>query len=125
MIHDLVFARYKTEYKIEVRFDDGKGGTVDFSSYLKKGGVFDRFKDITFFKGFKINEELGVLTWWDEIDIAPETLYSEAIGAALPSWMEKQRKPSANRVAGGFSPPAPTPPGMRVRTGRFTEITGP
>ena len=30
-----------------------------------------------------------------------------------------------NRVAGGFSPPAPTPPGMRVRTGRFTEITGP
>ena len=24
-----------------------------------------------------------------------------------------------NRVAGGFSPPAPTPPGMRVRTGRF------
>ena len=31
----------------------------------------------------------------------------------------------ANRVAGGFSPPAPTPPGMRVRTGRFTKITGP
>jgi hypothetical protein len=25
----------------------------------------------------------------------------------------------------GFSPPAPTPPGMRVRTGRFTEIAGP
>jgi len=31
----------------------------------------------------------------------------------------------SNRVAGGISPPAPTPPGMRVRTGRFTEITGP
>ena len=30
-----------------------------------------------------------------------------------------------NRVAGGFSPPAPTPPGMRVRTGRFDEVTGP
>jgi hypothetical protein len=24
-----------------------------------------------------------------------------------------------NRVAGGFSPPAPTTPRMRVRTGRF------
>ena len=34
-------------------------------------------------------------------------------------------KKTSNRVAGGFSPPAPTPPGMRVRTGRFTEITGP
>ena len=29
-----------------------------------------------------------------------------------------------NRVAGGFSPPAPTPPGMRVRTGRFAKIPG-
>ena len=97
MIHDLVFARYKAEYKIEVRFDDGKGGIVDFSSYLEKGGVFDRFKDITFFKNFKINEELGVLTWQNEIDIAPETLYSKATGAALPNWMEKQQKPSANK----------------------------
>jgi hypothetical protein len=30
-----------------------------------------------------------------------------------------------NRVAGGFSPPAPTTPSMRVRTGRFTKPTGP
>jgi SAM-dependent methyltransferase len=32
---------------------------------------------------------------------------------------------AANRVAGGFSPPAPTTPRMRVRTGRFTKLTGP
>jgi hypothetical protein len=37
----------------------------------------------------------------------------------------KKRKTASNRVAGGFSPPAPTPPGMRVRTGRFDRITGP
>ena len=29
----------------------------------------------------------------------------------------------ANRVAGGFSPPAPTIPGMRVCTGRFIKLT--
>jgi Protein of unknown function (DUF2442) len=98
MIHDLVFASYEGEYKIEVRFDDGQGGVVDFSRYLDKGGVFDRFKDISFFKNFKINEELGVLTWQDEIDIAPETLYAEATRTALPNWMEKQRKPSANKA---------------------------
>ena len=28
-----------------------------------------------------------------------------------------------NRVAGGFSPPAPTPPHKRVRIGRFIKIT--
>ena len=98
MIHDLIFACYKGEYRIEVRFDDGKGGIVDFSRYLDRGGIFDRFKDMTFFKNFKINEELGVLTWQDEIDIAPETLYAEATRTALPNWMEKQRKSSANKV---------------------------
>jgi PAS domain S-box-containing protein len=30
-----------------------------------------------------------------------------------------------NRVAGGFSPPAPTTPCVRLRTGRFIKITGP
>ena len=36
-------------------------------------------------------------------------------------WLTDQ----ANRVAGGISPPAPTPPSMRVRTGRFMNIIGP
>ncbi len=36
-----------------------------------------------------------------------------------------QKRKRVNRVAGGFNPPAPTTPCMRVRTGRFTKITGP
>ncbi len=98
MIHDVVSASYKGEYRIEVTFDDGKRGVVDFSKYLDKGGVFDRFKDISFFRNFKINEELGVLTWENEIDIAPETLYAEATRAALPDWMEKKRKSSTGKA---------------------------
>jgi hypothetical protein len=92
MIHDVVAASYKGEYKIEVTFDDGKGGVVDFSTYLNRGGVFDRFKDITFFRNFTINQDLGVLTWQDEIDIAPETLYAEATRTSLPNWMENKRQ---------------------------------
>jgi hypothetical protein len=98
MIHDVVSASYKGEYKIEVTFDDGKGGVVDFSKYLAKGGVFSRFKDINFFRNFKINQELGVLTWQDEIDVAPETLYAEATGTPLPNWVEKKRKPSEDKT---------------------------
>jgi hypothetical protein len=90
MIRDVVFAPYKDEYRIEITFDDGKRGVVDFSKYLDKGGVFSRFKDIRFFKNFKINEELGVLTWQDEIDVAPETLYAEATRTPLPDWIEKK-----------------------------------
>ena len=88
MLHDVVSAAYKGGYTIEVTFENGKSGVVDFSKYLSRGGVFERFKDIEYFKNFKINHELGIITWQDEIDVAPETLYAEAVGVPLPDWMK-------------------------------------
>ena len=88
MLHDVVLATYEGEYKIELTFDDGKKGVVDFSNYLSKGGVFENFKEIEFFRDFSVNDELGTLTWQKEIDIAPEKLYSKATGTSLPNWME-------------------------------------
>jgi len=97
MIKDVISASYKGEYSIEVTFEDGAIGIVDFSKYLERGGAFDKFKDIEFFKTFTINEELGVLTWGDEIDIAPETLYAEATNSPLPDWIILQQDSSVNR----------------------------
>jgi hypothetical protein len=96
MLKDVVSANYKDGYKIEVTFEDGASGIVDFSKYLSKGGVFEKFNSMEFFKNFRINEELGVLTWGDEIDIAPETLYAEATNSPLPDWMEAKQDSSAN-----------------------------
>jgi hypothetical protein len=90
MIHDVVSATYKGDYRIEVVFEDGKSGVVDFSRYVDKGGVFERFRNMDFFRSFRVHEELGVLVWGDEIDIAPETLYAEATGTPLPEWMREQ-----------------------------------
>jgi hypothetical protein len=96
MLRDVISADYKGGYKIKVTFEDGATGVVDFSKYLSKGGVFEKFKDMEFFKKFKINEELGVLTWGDEVDIAPETLYAEATNTPLPDWMDSKQDSSAN-----------------------------
>jgi hypothetical protein len=98
MIHDVVSAAYQGSYRIEITFDDGKRGIIDFTPYLKRGGVFKRFRDPTFFREFRVDEELGTLTWGDQIDIAPETLYAEATGAPLPDWMTKE-EPSASERA--------------------------
>jgi hypothetical protein len=95
MTPDLVSATYKSNYTIEVVFGDGSSGVVDFSDYLDRGGVFEAFRDINFFKHFTVNHELGTLTWQNEIDIAPETLYSKATGSPLPDWVETD-EPSAN-----------------------------
>ena len=105
MIHDVVSATYQGSYRIEITFDDGERGIVDFTPYLKRGGVFKRFRDLTFFREFHVDEELGTLTWGDEIDIAPETLYAEATGAPLPDWMTKEEPSASERselvLAGG------------------------
>ncbi|MGB6066031.1 MAG: DUF2442 domain-containing protein [Desulfomonilaceae bacterium] len=90
MVHDVISAVYKGGYLIELEFDDGKRGIVDFSKYLARGGVFERFKDVEFFRNFSVNDELGILTWANEVDVAPETLYAEATGSGLPSWMVKE-----------------------------------
>jgi hypothetical protein len=59
MTPDIVSAEYKGEHRIELVFDNGRCGVVDFSGYLNRGGVFERFQDTQFFRSFKINEELA------------------------------------------------------------------
>ena len=89
---------FLTGYNIEIEFDNGKCGTIDFSMYLDRGGVFNRFKDLEFFTAFSVNHELGTLTWGDEIDIAPETLYANATGQGLPAWMEAKTSSLLNKT---------------------------
>ena len=103
MLHDVVSAVYQGGYRIELEFDDGQRGIVDFTRYLERRGVFERFRDLEFFRSFSVNKELGVLTWGDEIDIAPETLYAEATGTGLPAWMNPDL-PVASPTEGEATP---------------------
>ena len=91
MLHDVVSAIYQGGYLIELEFDDGQRGIVDFAKYLEKRDVFERFRDLEFFRSFAINKKLGVLTWGNEIEIAPEILYAEATGTPLSAWMNSEK----------------------------------
>jgi hypothetical protein len=87
MYYNIKNVKYIEKYKLEIKFENGKEGTVDLQSYIKKGGVFNSFSDMAYFKQFYVNKELGALCWPNNIDIAPETLYSEATGEPLPAWI--------------------------------------
>jgi hypothetical protein len=91
VLHDVVKATYRGSYLIELEFDNGRTGVVDFSKYLKRGGVFARFQDIEFFRSFSVDRESGTLVWGEEVDVAPETLYAEATGSEFPAWMESKQ----------------------------------
>jgi hypothetical protein len=89
MYHDAVNLKYLDNFRLAITFDDGKSGVLDCRPFIEKGGVFSVLADPKVFKKVEINKELGVVTWNNEIDIAPETAYSLATGAPLPEWMEK------------------------------------
>jgi hypothetical protein len=92
MYHDVTEMLILDGYKLQLTFDDGKSGVLDCKPFIDKGGVFSKLRDPEFFKSVKINDELGVLTWDDEIDIAPETVYSIVTGSPLPEWMEDREQ---------------------------------
>jgi len=80
MYYDLIKTDYVKDYKIKLVFEDGTSGIVDLKKIIEKGGVFTELNDQNKFKLFFIHEELKVLTWNNDIDIAPETLYKLAVG---------------------------------------------
>lgn len=87
MYYDVNEARHIEGYRIELVLENGKSGIVDLRAYIKKGGVFSRFSEMEYFKQFYVNKEIGTLCWPDAVDIAPETLYHQATGEPLPSWV--------------------------------------
>jgi hypothetical protein len=88
MYWDIVSARYEGGFRIYVEFEDGKSGVADLSRVVQQGGVFEPLRDPERFRQFRVHPELRVLTWDDEVDIAPETLHHLATGEPLPAWME-------------------------------------
>jgi len=78
MYYNLVSAKHIGGYLLTVEFEDGRSGVVDVAPFIAKGGVFAKLADMEFFKKFQINRDFGVLSWGNEVDIAPERLYEEA-----------------------------------------------
>jgi hypothetical protein len=83
MYYDIVKAKYVSDYKIKISFADGSNGIADLKEIISRGGIFSDLKDLDNFKNFAIHDELKVLTWQKEIDIAPETLYLLAVGEKI------------------------------------------
>jgi hypothetical protein len=90
MYYDVTAVKYVEDYRLEITFANGRSGVVDFRTYIEKGGVFAPLAEPEYFRGFSINRDLGVITWGNEVDLAPEVLYAEATGEPLPAWMETE-----------------------------------
>lgn len=67
-------------YVVHVCFGDGLTADVDLSYLLDYGGVFEPLRDAAYFRSLRIDDDSATITWPNEADIAPETLYLRAQG---------------------------------------------
>jgi hypothetical protein len=82
MLFEVTGARYVKDYEIELHFEDGASGTVDLEHHMEHGTILEQLRDKDLFQNFKV--EYGTVTWKNgELDIAPETLYTEATGREI------------------------------------------
>ena len=65
---------YVSDYKIWLKFDDGKEGEIDLKGELW-GEVFQPLRDLSVFKKVRLDAELGTICWENGADFAPEFLY--------------------------------------------------
>ena len=69
-------AKYRHDYVIWLRFNDGAEGEVDLRDELC-GEVFEPLKDLGQFRRFRVDPEMQTLVWDNGADMAPEFLYEK------------------------------------------------
>jgi len=68
-------AKYVSDYKIMLMFNDGIQGIVDLKNSIK-GKIFKPLQDVEYFKKFKKNR--WTIEWDNGADLAPEYLHELA-----------------------------------------------
>ena len=63
------------DYLLELEFDNGETGVFSMKPYLPYP-VFQPLKDVSFFK--KAHVTMGFVSWDEDIDMSPDTLYLES-----------------------------------------------
>ena len=74
MIPQITDVSYISDYKVWLRFDDGKEGQIDLKDELW-GEVFEPLKDLSVFKKVRLDRELGTICWENGADFSPKFLY--------------------------------------------------
>jgi hypothetical protein len=70
----VIDAKYVSDYKVWVRFDDGVEGVINLEDELY-GEVFEPLRDVEKFKRFQLNTDIHTITWETGADFAPEFLH--------------------------------------------------
>lgn len=70
----LIEARYQGEFRVALRFSDGKEGIFDGRELLKRSGpLLDPLRDESYFK--RVFIDAGALSWPNGLELSPARLH--------------------------------------------------
>ena len=88
MYPDIIDSKHISDYKLWLKFEDGKEGEIDLKDELW-GEVFEPLNDVNYFKTVRLDEELGTICWENGADFAPEFLYDNLRTNYIPQVWEQ------------------------------------
>jgi hypothetical protein len=84
MLSDVVEVRPLDRYRVFLKFDDGVQGELDLEPLLSQfDGVFEPLRDLARFREVFVDTEGGTIAWPNNVDLAPEVLYTLVTGRPL------------------------------------------
>ncbi len=77
-MHTIINATAETPTHVRLAFAQGETVVIDFTPYMKQGGVFAPLQDPSFFAQVKIGERGRYITWSDDIEFCADALWLKA-----------------------------------------------
>jgi len=88
-LHEVTHVKHLEGYTVEVQFDDGTSGQVDFAEWSPFPGVLAPLAQPKIFGTIYVHPEHKTVAWASPavaLDVDPIWLYCRANGIALPDW---------------------------------------
>jgi len=85
MLKDIVAVTPLSDYRLDLRFEDGVEGVVDITKRASFTGVFAPLRDPKTFAAAQVNSELGTVVWPCGADLDPDVLYALVTGDTVPN----------------------------------------
>ena len=80
-MHFVQNVRYLSDYKLQLKFEDGSVRQVDLAEHLD-GEVFESLKDPNQFRTVRLHNELDTIVWDNGADMSPDFLYEIGVPVA-------------------------------------------
>ena len=74
-------AKYLSDYKLLIGFDNGAARIVDLKRHLN-GEIFRPLKNLAYFRRVRVDPDIETIVWDNDADFSPDFLF--AIGTPAP-----------------------------------------